>query len=58
MDSKQQNVPAPPPSADSEGIALAAGRFHFDATTALVPLDPDAGWETPEELPETFPFGI
>jgi erythromycin esterase-like protein len=32
--------------------------LHFDATTALVPLDPDAGWETPEELPETFPFGI
>jgi erythromycin esterase-like protein len=32
--------------------------LHFDETTALVPLDPDAGWETPEELPETFPFGV
>ncbi|HEY7117300.1 MAG TPA: erythromycin esterase family protein [Tepidisphaeraceae bacterium] len=32
--------------------------LHFDQTRALVPLDPDAGWETPEELPETFPFGV
>ena len=32
--------------------------LHFDTTAALQPLDPDAGWETPEELPETFPFGV
>jgi erythromycin esterase-like protein len=32
--------------------------LHFDETAAVVPLDRDAGWETPEELPETFPFGI
>jgi erythromycin esterase-like protein len=32
--------------------------LHFDETSALVPLDREAGWETPEELPETFPFGV
>jgi erythromycin esterase-like protein len=32
--------------------------LHFDETEALVPLDRDTGWETPEELPETFPFGV
>lgn len=32
--------------------------LHFDTTDALVPLDRDAGWETPEELPETFPFAV
>ena len=32
--------------------------LHFDETAAVVPLDRDAGWETPEELPETFPFGV
>lgn len=32
--------------------------LHFDETEALVPLDRHAGWETPEELPETFPFGV
>ncbi len=32
--------------------------LHFDRTEALHPLDHDAGWETPEELPETFPTGI
>ncbi|HEU0115140.1 MAG TPA: erythromycin esterase family protein [Thermomicrobiales bacterium] len=32
--------------------------LHFDHTEALRPLDRDAGWETPEELPETFPTGI
>jgi erythromycin esterase-like protein len=32
--------------------------LHFDRTEALHPLDRDAGWETPEELPETFPTGI
>lgn len=32
--------------------------IHLDETTALVPLDPDSGWETVEELPETFPFGV
>jgi erythromycin esterase-like protein len=42
--------------------ALLADQFdailHFDETTALQPLDREAGWETPEELPETFPFGV
>lgn len=42
--------------------ALIADQFdavvHFDETMALVPLDREAGWETPEELPETFPFGV
>ena len=32
--------------------------IHLDRTSALTPLDPDPGWETPEELPETFPFGV
>jgi erythromycin esterase-like protein len=32
--------------------------LHFDATTAVEPLDRSAGWETPEELPETFPFAV
>jgi erythromycin esterase-like protein len=32
--------------------------LHFDETTALAPLDGHPGWETPEELPETFPFGV
>ena len=32
--------------------------LHFDETSALVPLDRHPGWETPEELPETFPFGV
>ncbi|HEU5434536.1 MAG TPA: erythromycin esterase family protein, partial [Thermomicrobiales bacterium] len=32
--------------------------LHFDRTEALHPLDREAGWETPEELPETFPTGI
>jgi erythromycin esterase-like protein/predicted phosphoribosyltransferase len=32
--------------------------MHLDQTTALVPLDRHPGWESPEELPETFPFGV
>ena len=32
--------------------------LHFDETEAVVPLDRQPGWETPEELPETFPFGV
>ena len=32
--------------------------LHFDETSALVPLDSHPGWETPEELPEAFPFGV
>jgi erythromycin esterase-like protein/predicted phosphoribosyltransferase len=32
--------------------------LHFDETEALTPLDRHPGWETPEELPETFPFGV
>jgi erythromycin esterase-like protein len=43
-------------------LALLADQFdavlHFDETEAVVPLDGDPGWETPEELPETFPFGV
>jgi erythromycin esterase-like protein len=31
--------------------------LHFDQTEAVEPLDRDAGWEEPDELPETFPFG-
>jgi len=42
--------------------ALLADQFdavlHFDETTAVEPLDRGAGWETPEELPETFPFAV
>ncbi|HET9660196.1 MAG TPA: erythromycin esterase family protein [Thermomicrobiales bacterium] len=32
--------------------------IHLDLTTALRPLDLDSGWETAEELPETFPFAV
>jgi len=32
--------------------------LHIDRTRALTPLDADSGWETPEELPETFPFAL
>ncbi len=32
--------------------------IHLDRTSALTPLDPDPGWETAEEVPETFPFGV
>lgn len=32
--------------------------IHLDITSALHPLDKDSGWETPEELPETFPFAV
>jgi erythromycin esterase-like protein len=32
--------------------------LHFDTTSAVHPLDKDAGWEEPDELPETFPFGV
>ena len=32
--------------------------LHFDETEAVTPLDREAGWETPEELPETFPFAV
>ncbi|MFM9108521.1 MAG: erythromycin esterase family protein, partial [Chloroflexota bacterium] len=32
--------------------------IHLDQTSALTPLDPDSGWETAEELPDTFPFGV
>jgi erythromycin esterase-like protein/predicted phosphoribosyltransferase len=43
-------------------LALLADQFdallHFDETEAVTPLDRDPGWETPEELPETFPFGV
>lgn len=43
-------------------LASLSGQFdavlHFDETEALVPLDRDPGWETPLELPETFPFGV
>ena len=32
--------------------------IHLDRTAALTPLDPDSGWESVEELPDTFPFGV
>jgi erythromycin esterase-like protein/adenine/guanine phosphoribosyltransferase-like PRPP-binding protein len=32
--------------------------LHFDTTTALHPLEKDAGWERGDELPETFPFAV
>lgn len=32
--------------------------LHFDATTAVEPLDRDSGWEAQDELPETYPFGV
>ncbi len=32
--------------------------IHLDVTSALRPLDKDSGWETAEELPETFPFAV
>jgi len=32
--------------------------IHYDETTAVVPLEKTAGWETREEIPETYPFGI
>ena len=32
--------------------------IHLDVTSALQPLDADSGWETAEELPETFPFAV
>jgi erythromycin esterase-like protein/predicted phosphoribosyltransferase len=32
--------------------------LHLDRTSALQPLDRDAGFETAEELAETYPFGV
>jgi erythromycin esterase-like protein/predicted phosphoribosyltransferase len=32
--------------------------LHFDTTSAVHPLDKDSGWEEPDELPETYPFGL
>jgi erythromycin esterase-like protein len=32
--------------------------IHIDETHALTPIDADAGWETEEELAETFPFAV
>lgn len=32
--------------------------LHFDGTRAVVPLERETGWDTPEELPETFPFEV
>jgi erythromycin esterase-like protein/predicted phosphoribosyltransferase len=32
--------------------------IHLDMTSALQPLDRDSGWETSEEIPETFPFEV
>ena len=31
---------------------------HLDRTTALQPLEPDPGHEEPDEIPETWPFGV
>ena len=32
--------------------------LHLDRTSAVQPLDPDPGFETPDEIPETWPFGV
>jgi erythromycin esterase-like protein len=32
--------------------------LHLDETSAVVPLEREPGWGTPEELPETFPFEV
>ena len=32
--------------------------LHVDRTSAVAPLDADAGFETPDEVPETWPFGV
>ena len=32
--------------------------LHLDRTTAIRPFDPDAGFEEPDEAPETWPFGV
>ena len=32
--------------------------LHFDRTSALEPLDRDAGFEEIDEVPETWPFGV
>ena len=32
--------------------------LHLDRTSAVQPLDPDTGFEAPEEVPETWPFGV
>jgi erythromycin esterase-like protein len=32
--------------------------LHLDRTSAIRPLDPDAGFEEPGETPETWPFGV
>ena len=32
--------------------------LHLDRTSAVQPLDRDAGFEEPDEVPETWPFGV
>jgi erythromycin esterase-like protein len=32
--------------------------LHLDRTSALLPLDRDAGFEAEDEMPETWPFGV
>jgi erythromycin esterase-like protein/predicted phosphoribosyltransferase len=32
--------------------------LHLDRTSAVQPLDPDPGFEAPDEVPETWPFGV
>ena len=32
--------------------------LHLDRTSAVQPLDPDSGFELPDEVPETWPFGV
>jgi erythromycin esterase-like protein/predicted phosphoribosyltransferase len=43
-------------------LAQLANQFdavlHLDETSAVVPLERELGWDTPEELPETFPFEV
>lgn len=32
--------------------------IHIDETRALEPLEPDTGWQVPQEAPETYPSGL
>jgi erythromycin esterase-like protein/predicted phosphoribosyltransferase len=32
--------------------------LHLDRTSAVQPIDPDPGFEAPDETPETWPFGV
>jgi hypothetical protein len=32
--------------------------LHIDRTSAVQPIDADPGFESPDETPETWPFGV